>query len=127
LYKKMTKKLTLSLLVIIILVLIGFFIYRNLPLEITRKADITFGNTLIKNIEKYKLDYKKLPVDDELGTIQKIGFQNNEVGTKPHFAIDSKGNYEIAFLEGFDPPYLIWNSIDKKWKIDFQKIFSNSV
>lgn len=123
----MTKKLTLSLLGIIILVLIGFFIYRNLPLEITRKADITFGNNIIKNIEKYKLDYNKLPVDDDWETLKKLGFQINEVGIKPNYAIDSKGNYEIAFLKGFDAPYLIWNSIDKKWKIDFQTIFSNSV
>jgi|GEM_PF-2019732 len=123
----MPKKQTLYFLAIIILVLIGFFIYRNLPLEITRKADIAFGNTLIKNIEKYKLDYNKLPVENDWETLKKLGFQINEVGTKPNYAIDSKGNYEIAFLKGFNAPYLIWNSIDKKWKIDFQKIFSNSV
>lgn len=123
----MHKKQILSLLGIIILVLIGFFIYRNLPLEITRKADITFGNTLIKSIEKYKLDHNKLPTEDDWKTLKKLGFQINEVGTKPNYAIDYKGNYEIAFLEGFDRPYLMWNSIDKRWKIDFQTIFSNSV
>ncbi|WLD23492.1 hypothetical protein NU10_12375 [Flavobacterium dauae] len=30
-------------------------------------------------------------------------------------------------MEGFDGPYLLWNSIDRKWKIDFPRIFSNAV
>lgn len=122
----MPKKLIFLSIGIIILVVIGFFIYRNLPLEITRKADITFGNTLIKNIEKYKLDHNKLPTEDDWKTLKKLGFQINEVGTKPNYAIDNKGNYEIAFVEGFDSPYLLWNSIDKKWKIDFPKVVNVS-
>lgn len=122
----MPKKLIFYLLGIIIFIVIGFLVYWNLPIEITRKSDITLGNTLIKNIEKYKLDHNKLPTEDDLKTLEKLGFQINEVGIRPNYTVDLKGNYEITFLEGFDSPYLLWNSIDRKWKIDFPKIFSDS-
>lgn len=122
----MPKKLIFYLLGSIIFIVIGLIVYWNLPIEITRKSDITIGNTLIKNIEQYKLYHKKLPVENDWKTLTKLGFQINEVGTKPNYAIDSKGNYEITFLEGFDGPYLLWNSIDKKWKIDYPKVFSVS-
>ncbi|MEG1026989.1 MAG: hypothetical protein RSF34_21130 [Flavobacterium sp.] len=123
----MTKKLILYLLGILILFAIGFFIYGNLPLEISRKEDIAFGNILIKNIEKYKLDHAKLPTEDDWSTLKKLGFQTQELEKNPIYTADSKGNYEITFVEGFDPPYLIWNSIDRKWKIGFPKILSDSV
>ena len=111
----MQKNLIRSLLGIIFLFVLAIFIYWNLPIEITRKQDIALGNNLIKNIEKYKqYDGEYLLVTQDLGT-------------KPNYTIDSKDNYEITFLEGFDGPYLIWNSIDKKWKIDFPIIFSSSV
>ena len=123
----MPKKLILYLLGIIIFIVIGFLVYWNLPIEITRKSDITLGNTLIKNIEKYKLDHNKLPTEDDWKTLEELGFNTQSLGTKPNYIVDLKGNYEITFLEGFDGPYLLWNSIDKKWKIDFPRIFSNSV
>lgn len=122
----MPKKLIFLSIGIIIFTVIGFFVYWNLPVEITRKSDIAFGNTLIKNIEQYKLYHNKLPVENDWKTLTKLGFQINEVGTKPNYTIDSKGNYEITFFEGFDGPYLLWNSIDKKWKIDYPKVFSVS-
>lgn len=120
----MLKKRLLFFLGIIILFFFGVFIYWNLPIEISRKQDITLGNNLIKNIEKYKAEYNKLPVENDWETLQKLGFQIEELGTEPDYAVDLKGNYQITFLEGFDAPYLIWNSIDREWKIDFPTISS---
>lgn len=123
----MPKKLIFYSLGIIIFIVIGFFTYWNLPIEITRKSDIALGNTLIKNIEKYKLDLNKLPAEDDWKILKKLGFGIQSLGTKPDYTVDLKGNYEITFLEGFDGPYLLWNSTDRKWKIDFPKVFSDSV
>lgn len=123
----MSKKLIFSFLGVLLLFVVVILIYRNLPIEITRKQDIALGDNLIKNIEKYRLDYNRLPAKDDWKTLKQLGFHTQELGTKPNYTIDSKGNYEITFLEGFDGPYLTWNSIDEKWKIDFPTIFSSSV
>jgi len=123
----MRKKLIFFFIGIIIFIVIGFVVYCNLPIEITRKSHIALGNTLIKNIEKYKLDHNKLPIENDWETLEKLGFNIQSLGAKPDYTVDLKGNYEITFVEGFDGPYLIWNSIDKKWKMDFPKVFSDSV
>ncbi|SEH83244.1 hypothetical protein SAMN02927937_01673 [Paenimyroides aquimaris] len=123
----MSKKLIFSFLGVLLLFVVVILIYQNLPIEIARKQDIALGNNLIKNIEKYRLDYNRLPAEDDWETLKQLGFHTQELGTKPNYTIDSKGNYEITFLEGFDGPYLTWNSIDEKWKIDFPTIFNSSV
>jgi len=45
------------------------------------------------------------------------------LATSPDYSKDEEDNYEIVFLEGFDGPYLIWSSKDKKWKIANPTIF----
>ena len=60
----MTKKLMLSLLGIIILVLIGFFIYRNLPLEITRKSDTIIEESQILFIRPSEKKFESLKDED---------------------------------------------------------------
>lgn len=122
----MLKKIIFYLLVLIALIVIGVFIYQNLPIEITRKSDIEQGNKIIQKIEQYQSIHNKLPQENDWKTLENLGFQMNETGTKPNYTLDYNGNYEITFLDGFDDPYLIWNSIDKKWKIDFATTFNSN-
>lgn len=123
----MLKKIILYTLGLIAFIVLGIFIYQNLPIEITRKSEMTLGNKIIKNIEAYQSIHNELPKENDWKTLENLGFQMNEAGTKTNYTLDYNGNYEITFLDGFDGPYLIWNSIDKKWKIDFPKVFTNSV
>lgn len=106
---------------------LGFFIYKNFPLEMIRKTDVALGNNIIQKIEQYKLNHNRLPTEDDWKTLEKLGFEIKDLGTHPSYTKNIQGTYEIAFLEGFDGPYLIWNSIDKKWKIDFPTIFNKTV
>ena len=119
------KKSIVGFLILTIFLIGSITIYWNLPFEITRKSDIKFGNSIIENIEKYKKQNNKLPFENDWKTLEKLGFKTEELGTKPSYETDDKGNYQLIYLEGFDGPYLMWNSTEKKWKIDnpttFQK------
>jgi len=46
------------------------------------------------------------------------------LGISPSYETDGNDEYEIIFLEGFDGPYLMWNSNENKWKIDFPTIYT---
>jgi len=120
------KKAIYILISIFILSIVSLIIYWNLPFEITRKSEINYGNTLIENINKYKIQNNKLPGNDDWKTLRKIGFKIEILGTNPSYETNGNDEYEIIFLEGFDGPYLMWNSKEKNWKISFPKTFVNS-
>lgn len=119
------KKVIFTFIAILILLISSLVVYWNLPFEINRKSEIKFGNELIEKIELYKKTYKKLPKSDEWKTLEKLGFKIELLGTKPSYE-SNNGEYELVFYEGFDGPYLMWNSKERKWKIDFQSIFSKA-
>ena len=112
------KKILFILLVIILLGIIWF----NLPLEITRKSDINFGNKIIENIERYKKQHHELPTTDDWKTLENLGFKTELAGTKPYYEKFDDDEYHLIFPEGFDPPYLFYNSKLKQWKYDFPPI-----
>lgn len=116
----MKKTLIISI-SIIILIILSITIYWNLPIEVTRKSDIKLGNELIDKIDAYKKHYGKLPEVNDWQTLEKLGFKKDE-SANPIYTADTDGNYELVYIEGFDGPYLMWNSQEKKWTIDFPKI-----
>ncbi|MGV3611488.1 MAG: hypothetical protein ACO1N0_11090 [Fluviicola sp.] len=117
------KKALYSLGSLLILALISLVIYWNLPFEITRKKDLELGNTLIENIQSYKSKYHKIPDENDSKILRKLGFKIEPLGTKPSYETNQNGEYEVVFLEGFDGPYLMWNSKEEKWKMDFPTIY----
>ena len=118
----MKKALIISI-SIIILIILSITVYWNLPIEVTRKSDIKLGNELIEKIEDYKKSNGKLPETNDWQTLEKLGLQKDKV-EKPVYTKDQNGNYELVYIDGFDGPYLLWNSQEKKWTIDFPKIGS---
>lgn len=116
----MKKALIISI-SIIILIILSITVYWNLPIEVTRKSDIKLGNELVEKIEIYKKSNGKLPETNDWQTLEKIGFKKDEVAN-PTYTSDQNDNYELVYIDGFDGPYLIWNSHEKKWTIDFPKI-----
>lgn len=115
----MTKKI----LTILPIVLIGLgLIYFNLPFEITRKSDIEFGNKLVDKFEEFKKENGKLPAQNDWSTLDQLGFRMEMLGTDPSYEKINDYEYELVYLEGFDGPYLLYNSRLKDWKIDFPTI-----
>jgi len=123
--KKYTLRKVLKILIsIFILSILLVVVYCNLPLEVKRKSEIELGNSLIKNIYTYQIKYNKLPDNNDSQTLKKLGFTMDMLGTKPSYETNLKGEFEIVFLEGFDGPYLLWNSKLKKWKMSYPTIFN---
>lgn len=116
----MKKTLIISISVIV-LIIVSFTIYWNLPIEITRKSDIKTGNEIVENIENYRKDSDKLPEVNDWQTLEQLGLQKDHP-EKPIYKKDENGNYELVFDDGLGGPYLLWNSTEKKWTIDLPKI-----
>lgn len=116
------KKAIIIIVSILLVIVIAFTVYWNLPIEITRKSDVQFGNQLVENIETYKTINKKLPENQDWKTLEKLGFKKENSGIKSNYATDNKGSYELIYLDEFDGPYLMWNSQERKWTIDYPKI-----
>lgn len=118
------KKILIAIILMIVLIVISITIYWNLPIEITRNSDIEFGNKIIQNIENYQKTNHQLPSDNDWQTLEKLGLKKDE-SEKLSYTSDENGNYELVYLDSFDGPYLIWNSKERKWTIDFPTIFSD--
>ena len=108
-----------KLLGIALITMIGWYIlWWNLPLRINRYADIDLGNQLIHNIEIYKNQHGKLPTPGDWEALKRLGFQFEDEVVTPEYQSVNDSTYELIFVEGFDGPYLLWNSQEKNWKID---------
>lgn len=108
---------------ILCLLIISIAIYWNLPIKITRKSDIEAGNKIIKSIEAYQKLNGKLPENNDWKTLKRLGFNFEDSVSYLSYATDNNGNFEVAYLEGFDGPYLLWNSTERKWSINQLKIY----
>ena len=109
------KKIILVIIACIIALLI---IYINFPAENTRKNDIKFGNQLVIAIENYKIKNDSLPMTDDWETLKQLGFEIKTLGTKPYYGRINENEYELIYLEGFNSPYLRYNSKSDKWKYE---------
>lgn len=111
-----TVKLMVCFICVMLVIMIG---WNYMPLEIQRYSDINLGNSMIKKIENYKNENKELPRTGDWDTLKKIGFQFKGEGTWPTYERTSNTTYKLIFLEGFDGPYLTYDSVKKKWEISF--------
>lgn len=108
----------------VILLIISVTVYWNLPIEITRKSAIKSGDVLVNKIETYQNTNHELPANDDWEILEKMGFSRNE-SLQPKYISDDKGHYEIVYFDDFGGPFLLWNSQEKKWTVDFPSILNN--
>ena len=98
-----------------------FVIRLNLPTTINRYQDIQFANKIIAKIDKYKTT-NGLPDSYDWKTLKRFGFKiDGDVWTPQYHRINND-TYELVFVEGFDGPYLLWTSSERKWKVDMPTI-----
>ena len=86
---------------------------------ISRSSDIKLGNDIIKNIENYQKT-NGLPDNTDWETLRNFGFRENLDFFEPVYNRINKDTFELIFAEGFDGPYLLWNSKERIWKKGFQ-------
>jgi hypothetical protein len=92
-----------------------FFIWLHLPVTINRHSDVKFGNQLIKKIDTYKTQHG-LPKTNDWTTLKNLGFKFRGDLVIPDYQKINDTTYELTYVEGFDGPYLLWNSNDRRWK-----------
>jgi hypothetical protein len=82
---------------------------------------IKHGNRIIESIEEYKKT-NGLPDRHDWETLRQFGFEiDGDVWASQYEKINDD-IYELVFVEGFDGPYLLWNSRERKWKIEMPTI-----
>ncbi len=109
------KKIALGILTFFILIVGSYFIWWNLPLSINRSSDIKLGEHIIQNIDSYQKQ-NGLPDNNDWETLKKFGFRDRIDFLQPEYNKINENEFELIYLEGFDGPYLMWNSTEKKWK-----------
>ena len=108
----------------IITLIVLYLIWLKLPITINRHSDIKLGNKIIEKIEAYRKS-NGLPESNDWETLKKFGFIDHLDYLEPEYEKLNDNEYQLVFLEGFDGPYLMWTSKDKKWKID-QPLFPDN-
>jgi hypothetical protein len=118
------KKIALTILTFFMLIVGGYFIWWNLPLSMNRSSDIKLGEHIIQNIESYQKQ-NGLPDNNDWETLRKLGFSDRIDFLQPEYSKLNENEFELIYLAGFDGPYLMWNSTEKKWKQSYPT-FDNS-
>jgi len=102
---------------IISISLVGLiFVWFNLTTSILYHSEIKSGNQFIKNILKYKKQTGHLPKEDDWETLAKLNPIKPYENFYPEYRITDQDNFYLTFIEGFDPPYLQYDTETKKWE-----------
>ena len=72
------KKTVLIISVCLTAVIGSYFVYRTLPLTISRSSDIKLGEEIINNIESYR-QTDGLPDNNDWETLRRFGFRTKRI------------------------------------------------
>ena len=109
---------TISYLSLGLIVIVGIYIiWWNLPFTINRYSDIQKGEQIISNFNNSNSSSNQILKNLTLEDYYKLGFDTANGFEIPQYFIVNDSTFELIYVEGFDGPYLIWNSNEKKWKI----------
>jgi len=110
---KFLKIVGFSLLALVVL----YLIWIKLPVKYNRISDIRKGNLIIIQIENYHREYGDLPKEQDWETLKTMEFDTSGLFLQPVYSKINDSTFELIFVEGFDPPYLLWDSKEKEWKM----------
>ena len=109
-------KQTLAGIAAIILIALA---YTHMPLEWRRHKDIELGKTISANIENYRRQHGRLPAAGNEAELKALGFLHTKAqGWQPGYRPNGAGGYRLIYDEGYDPPYLLWDSQEQQWRLD---------
>lgn len=105
-----------KILIGMILFLVVIIVSREVYVAVDKSRKIALGEKIIENLDHYSAR-NGLPRNDDYPTLQKLGFSDNADYFEPEYSRLGNDAYELIFIEGFDGPYLMWNSEERIWKI----------
>ena len=92
-------------------------------MEFHNRTEIERGKVLVAKIDQYIETNGEIPNSCDWSVLESIGFNSDEMDTAyPEIRTVNDSTYELIFVLGFDPPYLMWNSNEKIWKEGFPTI-----
>ena len=106
-------------LLLILIALIGCY---SLAYFIQRYSRIARAEKIIRNISRYQSHYHRLPATNDWATLSPLGVTGEEEASYLDYQKLDSATYQLAYVEGFDGPYLMWNSKEQEWKTDFPLI-----
>jgi len=109
------KKTIIFTSLILFSVITFYIVWWNLPITINRRTDIKLGEQIIKNIEQYE-STNGLPDNHDWETLKNLGFRDKIDYLQPEYYKLNEEVFELIYIEGFDGPYLMWNSKERIWK-----------
>lgn len=102
---------------IVFIVLTGLLVlWFNLPIQIQYYSEIKSGDQFVKNIIKYKEQTGQLPKENDWEILAKLNPIKPFENFYPEYRIVDENNFHLTFVEGFDPPYLQYDTRTKIWE-----------
>lgn len=95
-----------------------------MPVSIIYYKEIEMGNKFAENIKNYKQQFGKFPKEDDWQTLSKLNSwrPNGEYQEwYPEFKVVDSVNFSLTYIEGFDPPYLSFDTKSNTWEMRFNE------
>lgn len=106
----------INVVLVSILVIIGLIIvWILLPTTLKYHKEITLGNKFIDNIKKYHERNGRLPDENQWDSLAKLNPLKPYETFYPEYRRLDSNNFELTYIEGFDPPYLQYDTKTNKW------------
>jgi hypothetical protein len=91
-------------------------VWIKLPNSLKYYNAIELGNKFAKNIETYNKQNKQLPEEMDWETLKRLNKSEVYETWWPTYQKSDEQNFTLTFIEGFDGPYLTYDSKTKKWE-----------
>ncbi|MGI4874927.1 MAG: hypothetical protein ACRYFX_27550 [Janthinobacterium lividum] len=102
------------------IVLAAGLLWWSLPISVKRRAEVARGEELNSRLARYQHQHGALPATADWTALMQTGFTPDELERGyPQYSRLADTTYQLVYLEGFDGPYLLWNSQEQKWKEGF--------
>jgi hypothetical protein len=110
------------ILIVFIVFIFGLVIFQLLPIQLKYYSKINRGTKIIEELDIYYKINGLYPHESNWLTIENIYrksfLKDNEEfneATQPYYS-NKNNEYTLHYVFGFDPPYLFYSSITKKWR-----------
>ncbi len=113
-FRKYLKIFTIILgtLISLIILLLSWF---YLPYQWKYYTEIKQGNLYIERINYYKKIHRSLPKETDWKLLDSLNPIKPSDNFYPQYIKINDFEFELIYIEGFDPPFVRYNSKSEKW------------
>ena len=97
-------------------------VWLNLSIKYKYRSEIKRANVYIENLKNYQKKNGVMPNENDWKTLDILNPIKPFNESKPQYDKVGKKDFILTFVQGFDPPYLFYDSRTNIWKYDFPPI-----